>query len=374
MAAEPRMLVFCLVLASSVARTFAQRDAGCGRRGFAGGGQCRPPGSCSLYVSGLCSGGWICCQRSEGAVTFPGPGADRRPPPLTHRTVGAGAIVFPEQAVGPERPQPERGGQGTGTGRQPAQGRRTLLRPPFECRRDSAGSRRRRSARRRRQAPGFFCGATLISERYMLTAAHCITEERPVNVVRLGGFAPTEDGTPTQSVDYPVEKITTHPLYRYPVFYHDLALIRLGRPVTFTPTVRPYCLAAPHQDRPGTDAHVAGIGAKEFGGKVGDVLLEAPLPIVSAAECLTNLTGGRTTLQLPQGITDGLLCAGGGESGHDACQGDSGGPLRVETDDGPRLVGVVAAGEGCAAPGKPGLYTRVSHYIDWIDGIVYGDG
>ena len=69
-----------------------------------------------------------------------------------------------------------------------------------------------------------------------------------------------------------------------------------------------------------------------------------------------------------------MLCAGGGDSGRDACQGDSGGPLTVDTAQGQKLVGIVAAGEGCGAPGKPGLYTRVSHYIDWIDGVVYGDG
>ena len=55
--------------------------------------------------------------------------------------------------------------------------------------------------------------------------------------------------------------------------YHDLALIRLGRTVTFTDIRRPYCLAAPGQDRPGTDARVAGIGAKEFGERPRDRLV-----------------------------------------------------------------------------------------------------
>ena len=60
-------------------------------------------------------------------------------------------------------------------------------------------------------------------------------------------------------------QITLHPQYQWPVIYHDLALIELGRPVAFSATVRPYCLAAPGQDLPGTEAHVAGIGATEFG-------------------------------------------------------------------------------------------------------------
>ena len=60
-------------------------------------------------------------------------------------------------------------------------------------------------------------------------------------------------------------QITKHPQYRRRVVYHDLALIRLARPVTFTDIVQPYCLAGPGEDLPGTRARVAGIGAKEFG-------------------------------------------------------------------------------------------------------------
>ena len=63
---------------------------------------------------------------------------------------------------------------------------------------------------------------------------------------------------------YTVPQITKHPGYKYPVPYHDLALVRLARPVTFTDTVRPFCLAAPGQDLPGTEARVSGIGATEF--------------------------------------------------------------------------------------------------------------
>ena len=74
--------------------------------------------------------------------------------------------------------------------------------------------------------------------------------------------------------------------------------------------------------------------------------------------------------RLSRGITDDLLCAGGGEQ--DACQGDSGGPMTVLTERGTRLAGIVSAGIGCGSPGIPGIYTNVARYLEWIDGVVYG--
>ena len=125
-----------------------QSDRGCARLGFSGRGQCRPAGSCSLYISGLCSGGWICCQRGAGGPS----GVLRRPvrpqvtrPGLTNR-VGRpripGAIVFPGSAPSPSAVQ---GGLGSSVGLNGAPRRRTLLDPPFGER----GPRHSRLAARR---------------------------------------------------------------------------------------------------------------------------------------------------------------------------------------------------------------------------------
>ncbi|KAF0288515.1 Serine protease snake [Amphibalanus amphitrite] len=216
---------------------------------------------------------------------------------------------------------------------------------------------------------GWTCGAVLISERFMLTAAHCLLGGRP-QVVRLGdlNLTSTGDGAPQE---YRVLEVISHPEYRHPHVYHDLALLRLDRTVQFSEFVRPFCLFDGRSSLVDKVSHVSGWGATEFGGGQSDVLMGGNVTIWSQSRCAEvyerQLTFKR---QLPDGITPALLCAGGEEQ--DACQGDSGGPMTVLTERGTRLVGIVSAGIGCAAPGIPGLYANVAHHLDWIDGVVYG--
>ena len=88
------------------------------------------------------------------------------------------------------------------------------------------------------------------------------------------------------------------------------------------------------------------------------VLLEVEVPMISTEKCQASYP--------TKNVTDDMLCAGYDEGGKDACQGDSGGPLF--TCIGKRLVhvGITSWGEGCARPGKPGVYTKTAHYLDWI--------
>lgn len=63
------------------------------------------------------------------------------------------------------------------------------------------------------------------------------------------------------------------------------------------------------------------------------------------------------------------ICAGLREGGKDACQGDSGGPFLCQNPNVANqwyLAGIVSHGEGCARPNEPGVYTRVSLYLQWI--------
>jgi secreted trypsin-like serine protease len=91
-------------------------------------------------------------------------------------------------------------------------------------------------------------------------------------------------------------------------------------------------------------------------------LLKVSIPIISNADANAAYNPMGST------VTENMIAAGLPEGGRDACQGDSGGPFVVR-DGGGRwlLAGVTSWGIGCARPGLPGLYTRLSRYWNWID-------
>ena len=121
--------------------------------------------------------------------------------------------------------------------------------------------------------------------------------------------------------------------------------------------VRPICLAEPGQDYDNVTALVTGWGRLESRGSRPDVLQEVEV------ETMTNRACARS--HGDHKITNNMICAG--SQGRDACKGDSGGPLAVMGQDGSyRQIGVVSWGEGCGTPGYPGVYTRVSSLLAWI--------
>jgi secreted trypsin-like serine protease len=154
--------------------------------------------------------------------------------------------------------------------------------------------------------------------------------------------------------------VIPHPNYNPYSLDNDVALLKLSSPATLNTRVETVpLLVSPTQDAqaaPGTAAWVTGWGTTAFGGSTSNVLLEVSVPIVTNQTCS----------QAYWGITDNMICAGYEEGGKDACQGDSGGPLVVPNGDGWLLAGLVSFGDGCAKPGKYGVYARVSRYVDWI--------
>ena len=66
-------------------------------------------------------------------------------------------------------------------------------------------------------------------------------------------------------------------------------------------------------------------------------------------------------------FVDSQLCALNEKKSVDTCQGDSGGPIQIEKDGQFFIVGITSYGKGCGSPGIPGIYTRVSSFIDWIE-------
>ncbi|KAF5298248.1 hypothetical protein FQR65_LT09759 [Abscondita terminalis] len=180
---------------------------------------------------------------------------------------------------------------------------------------------------------GFRCGGTLINERYILTAAHCViiykNQGISLDSVRLGEWRiSTEmdcDSLANNECTDPVVNVKVsnqilHPQYNGRTGKHDIALLRLAEPITFTDYIKPVCLPSADKSDPkiGERMIIAGWGQTEHG-TTSDYKLRAELPIASR-----NLCSQKIRDRAP--ITEDQLCAGG-EDGKDSCQGDSGGPL-----------------------------------------------
>ncbi|XP_043217277.1 uncharacterized protein LOC122379288 [Amphibalanus amphitrite] len=218
------------------------------------------------------------------------------------------------------------------------------------------------------------CGATVLSERFLLTAAHCV---QPTRTERLSGVkeltvsrlsALLGDGTRAA-----VRRVIAHPGHRMlGDNTDDLALVELERELTFSATVQPACL--PPEDAPYSPelaCSVAGFGstrpsfgtAADVGSFVAaDTLQVANVTFFTRDECETFY--GRYN------VTLGTVCAGDAQFRVDTCVGDSGGPLFCRLGDSVTLMGVTSWGNGCGRKDQPGAYMRVASYVRWIQEVV----
>jgi len=219
------------------------------------------------------------------------------------------------------------------------------------------------------ETPHFFCGGTILSKYYVLTAAHCI--ERYVQmVVRLGTEFVRKEPTPGQ--DYYVEKVLRHGYHvetRRNYFRgnrNDIALLKLEKPIKFTNVIGPACLnLARQEENPDVKLTVAGWGTTE-NGTLSDRLLKTTLITMDNVTQCANYFSHRT-------VYESQYCAYDPEFKGDACHGDSGGPLQ-HFESGTSMatvVGVVSYGIAKCPSKAPDLYTKVGYYLDWIQSHVW---
>ncbi|XP_073818447.1 serine protease grass-like isoform X2 [Musca autumnalis] len=226
----------------------------------------------------------------------------------------------------------------------------------------------------------FRCGGTLITQRYVLTAAHCINRNYQIVAVRLGEYdiSQLEDcmkkgpitrcNPPVEDVG--VENIIIHPEYSKRYRINDIALIKLNQTVTFKEHIKPICLPndlSYAQPQPDTDLIISGWGLTEHG-YTSNVLLKAQIQQFPISKCNADYSRQYNEKQ--------CLCAGDEEFGRDTCKGDSGGPLMqfAPYNGKKRFIqyGVVALGrDRCKLNDTlSGVYTNVSHHMPWITHII----
>ncbi|GMU10290.1 serine protease [Corallococcus caeni] len=237
-----------------------------------------------------------------------------------------------------------------------------------------------------------FCGGSLVrvgdkeESDIVLTAAHCVHDGLS-NVTAIAGAHDLNHPTSTQ-VSARVTRAVHHPQYNPDTTLNDIAVLKLDKPIKFDTSVAracgqssgmrpnlapqlaggntrvPVCLpASGERVAENTVATVAGWGLTREGGQdTSSILLQVGVPVLRHQDVASSYRS--------QGIVideSAMLGAGYLQGGKDACQGDSGGPLVVKGAQGYVLQGIVSFGVGCARAGLPGIYTRVSNYIPWIN-------
>jgi transmembrane serine protease 9 len=204
-----------------------------------------------------------------------------------------------------------------------------------------------------------FCGASLISKRDVLTAAHCVKGAPPSSIQVLVGTQDLKNGGRRVNV----ARVTVHPQYNSRTSDSDVAVLRLSADVNdITPVA--YASTIKQENRfaaAGKPVFGMGWGETETTPHFPPELQQVKVPVTDREVCnAPDAYNGK--------ITDTMICAGLKEGGKDTCQGDSGGPLVSKGPDGTfsLQVGVVSWGYGCADPNHYGVYSRMATLGAWV--------
>ncbi|GLV38333.1 uncharacterized protein CBL_13115 [Carabus blaptoides fortunei] len=201
----------------------------------------------------------------------------------------------------------------------------------------------------------YFCGGCLISDSFVLTAAHCI-DDATVVLVKLGAVAIMH--REKQQISMKSRHFIIHEEWHKKTIKNDIALIKLPHPVNFTDAIFPAKLPSRNLDYLDIDALVCGWGKRDDNGtSITGQLRCVSVPVIDNSIC---------TNSYPYRISNTTICTSG-EDGKSPCAGDSGGPLVIpQKNNTAIIIGIVSFGAKLCESGHPSVFTRVSKFVPWI--------